>query len=718
MLQRLGRYELHDILGQGGMATVYRGYDPLMGREVAVKVLIPILARDEVFRTRFEAEIRAISQLEHPAIVPIYDAGEEEGHLYLVMRLMEDNLRNRLKRQGPLPFQEVLSILQRVGAALHAAHQAGIIHRDVKPSNVLFDRYGVAYLTDFGIARLASMSETLTGSQLMGTPTYMSPEQIEGRKDIDHRADIYALGVLAFHMLAGQPPFQGDSPSRVMFLHLTEPPPNLRDLRPDAPPALQEALEKALAKKPEERFATTQEFVEAVAQALEPVLGTSGLTNATHTHVPAAQVPVSQSTPQPAAQRARPSRFGRLRSCFWTLITAFMLFLIGAIVLGGWLQTQGQDWADMAATLGLVISAGTTPEMPSRPAFPFLPTSTLAVAVAGTGSPSRPTDTPPPTPTVEAHTLQAGPTVFGADRVAFVWQNDIWSMTTDGRDRRRHTTDGIPKRYLSWQDATHLMYTSKNCAYRLDATRNLTTPLFCLEKQPIQGFLLSPDGKWAALLVDQTLLLFPYFPDLFQNEAVSLSFIKERLRACVFYPEPVDTVLWGPSLEDGQQQLLVRLITPWSDRKGHRVERIVFSQCPTEFERRRVFPLNPRQIRGFLNLPYIPGMAWNGLTAVFITPLMGQPDWGHLYGYLNDQVKRLNPVEDHCCYRLPVLSPDEQGVFLIFGEQMEPPYQVGVWDLLTWEKPKTGWQALRWPEGIPLVEVQEWAWRKAASGDG
>ncbi len=297
MLERLGRYELQDILGQGGMATVYRGYDPLMGREVAVKVLIPILARDPVFRTRFESEIRAVSKLEHPAIVPVYDAGEEEGYLYLVMRLMEDNLRNRLQ-SGPLPFPEALAILQRIGSALEAAHRAGIIHRDVKPSNVLFDRYGAAYLSDFGIARLASLSETLTGSQLMGTPTYMSPEQIEGRKDIDHRADVYALGILFFHMLAGQPPFQGETPSRVMFLHLTEPPPSILHYRPDAPPELQRVLEKALAKRPEDRFGSAMELVRAAEAALAPVLASSEGMPATPRYPAGPRAPVGP-TPAP-----------------------------------------------------------------------------------------------------------------------------------------------------------------------------------------------------------------------------------------------------------------------------------------------------------------------------------------------------------------------------------------------------------------------------------
>ncbi len=724
MLQRLGRYELSDILGQGGMATVYRGYDPLMGREVAVKVLIPILARDAVFRSRFEAEIRAISQLEHPAIVPIYDAGEEEGHLYLVMRLMEDNLRNRMKKHGALPFAEALSILQRIGAALHAAHQAGIIHRDVKPSNVLFDRYGMAYLTDFGIARLASMSETLTGSQLMGTPTYMSPEQIEGRKDIDHRADIYALGVLFFHMLAGEPPFRGESPSRVMFLHLTEPPPPLTQFRPDAPPALQEVIEKALAKKPEERFNSTLEFVQAAEEVLSGTVLPAG-TEGTSIGLPSVQRPPSPTRPHhplplpseptpPQLRPSRPSRVGRIRSCFWTLITLLMLLLIGAIVVGGWLQSQGRTWDDLAQILGLVVPS---PEVPGAPPVG------VTVPVQGTGTRTRPptqtlqpTDTVIPTSTPLPVPLETGPTVFAADRVAFIWKNDIWSMTTDGRDLRQHTQDGLPKSDLTWLDETHLLYTSKNCAYELDATRNTRTSLFCLDKQPIQGFLLSPDHQWAAVLVRQTLYLFPYRPAQWRNGPISLNALRERLKACVFQPAPVDDVVWGPPTEDGQRQLLVRLDVVWSTGPGHQVERVFFDGCPGEFKRRRIFPLNPNQIRDFLDIPYIPGMAWNGLTAIFTTPLMGQPDWGHLYGYLNDEVKRLNPVEGRCCYRLPELSPDEQGVFLIFGDQMEPPYQVGVWDLLTWDDPATGWKVLTWPEEVPPMEIQEWSWRKAPGG--
>ncbi len=702
MLQRLGRYELSEVLGQGGMATVYRGYDPLMGREVAVKVLIPILAHDEVFRSRFETEIRAISQLEHPAIVPIYDAGEEEGHLYLVMRLMEDNLRDRLRRQGTLSYSEALHILRRVGSALHAAHQAGIIHRDVKPSNVLFDRYGVAYLTDFGIARLASMSETLTGSQLMGTPAYMSPEQIEGRKDIDHRADIYALGILLFHMLAGRPPFQGDSPSRVMFLHLTEPPPDLREFRPDAPEALQQALQKALAKQPEERYTSALEFVRAVEQALQDLVPES--TTQELTPLPVSPAPSAETT-QTAPQLARPRvpLWKRLPVWVWPLVLV-------VLALGG-----GLWWVARMNPTALAAPTATPTAIAAAQAPPAVSNPT-ATAPPPTATPTAPS----PTPTAPGP-LAAGPGLFGADRVAFLWQRDIWSMTTDGQDLRRHTQDAAPKRNLQWLGPEQLLFTSKNCAYRLTLPDERVDPIFCVENYPLDVFTLSPETNWAALVVREVLYLFPYPPEAYTPEPVPLEALQQREDVCVVDIEPVDLVRWGPMTPQGEHQLLVRLRVPWSvgqgTRQGHRVERFSFQVCQEDIQRLRFFPLDPRNVPNFLDLPFVPGMAWNGTMAVFVAPLVARPDWGHLYGNLNNtQVRRLNPVQDVCCYRLPTTSPDMQGVFVIFGERGRGPYKAGVWDLFAWDQPEAGWQDVPWPDEVPLDQVEAWAWRPAAAG--
>ncbi|HUM72123.1 MAG TPA: serine/threonine-protein kinase, partial [Chloroflexota bacterium] len=213
--EKINRYEIKRELGRGGMASVYEAYDPQFQRPVAVKLLPREFLHDPEFRARFTREARTIAALEHPAIVPVYDFGEEDGQPFLVMRLMTGgSLTDRLAN-GPLPIDEAAEILKRIGSALDRAHSQGIIHRDLKPGNILFDHYGDAFLADFGIARIAAAGSQLTASgSLVGTPTYMSPEQVYGNKELDGRSDIYALGVILYQMLTGEIPFDADTPAR------------------------------------------------------------------------------------------------------------------------------------------------------------------------------------------------------------------------------------------------------------------------------------------------------------------------------------------------------------------------------------------------------------------------------------------------------------------------------------------------------------------------
>ena len=201
----IGRYEIRDELGEGGMGTVYRAYDPTLGREVALKVLQPQLYReDPQFSMRFEREARTIASLEHSSIVSLYEFGEDGEWLYIVMRLMEGGtLRERLE-QGPLGLEETIAIVRRIGSALDKAHSRGIVHRDLKPGNILFDEDGEAFLSDFGIVKAEDSTglKTRTGMAL-GTPHYMSPEQLDG-KEVDGRSDIYSLGVVLYEMLSGE----------------------------------------------------------------------------------------------------------------------------------------------------------------------------------------------------------------------------------------------------------------------------------------------------------------------------------------------------------------------------------------------------------------------------------------------------------------------------------------------------------------------------------
>ena len=265
-LENIGRYKIKKRLGHGGMATVYHAYDPQFGRDVAIKVLPPESLDNPMMQARFEREARTIASLEHPAIVPVYDFGQENGQPYLVMRLMTGGTLVARLQQGPLATSEVARILERIGSALDEAHKRGVIHRDLKPGNILFDQYGDAYLSDFGIVRLTTSQTDLTGAGSLGTPGYMSPEQIQG-EGVDNRTDIYALGVIAFEMLTGKPPFAADSPAMVLVKQMTEPLPRIGAIKPDLSSQYDDVFERTLSREPTERPATAGELIELLVAA-------------------------------------------------------------------------------------------------------------------------------------------------------------------------------------------------------------------------------------------------------------------------------------------------------------------------------------------------------------------------------------------------------------------------------------------------------------------
>lgn len=272
--KRIDRYEIQRELGRGGMATVYLAQDPRFGRDVAVKMLPRDLAGDESFRARFEHEARIVASLQHPAIVPVHDYGEQDGQLYIVMSYMPGgSLADRLAR-GPLMPERAAEVLRRVAGALDVAHRRGIVHRDVKPANILFDSAGNAYLADFGTARWADLAdaETMTRltqhGQIIGTPAYMSPEQVHGHRNLDGRTDIYSLGIVLYEMLCGSLPFNADTPMQLAMKHVLDPVPDVRAERSDLPAGIETVVDRALAKEADARFATAGEMAEAMAAAV------------------------------------------------------------------------------------------------------------------------------------------------------------------------------------------------------------------------------------------------------------------------------------------------------------------------------------------------------------------------------------------------------------------------------------------------------------------
>ncbi|MBC7811010.1 MAG: protein kinase [Burkholderiales bacterium] len=262
---QIGRYRVEALLGRGGQAAVFRGHDPMFKRDVAIKVLPAEFLNNPIHRARFEREAQTIASLEHLAIVPVYDFGEMDEQLYFVMRYMpHGSLVDQLKH-GSLSLEDSARIISRMASALDEAHAHGIVHRDLKPGNILFDQYGNAFLSDFGIARLAQSSGTATYTGIVGTPAYMSPEQVTGEREVDGRSDVYALGVILFEMLAGRPPYDADTPSGLMLKHVNEPVPDVLAHNPDLPQGLKPVLAHALAKNPDHRYPTGGEFATVLA---------------------------------------------------------------------------------------------------------------------------------------------------------------------------------------------------------------------------------------------------------------------------------------------------------------------------------------------------------------------------------------------------------------------------------------------------------------------
>jgi serine/threonine protein kinase len=271
----LGNYKILAPLGQGGMARVYRARQENLDREVAIKVLPPWYASDRSFVERFQLEARLIARLTHPNIVTVHDASEHHGHLYIVMQLVDGGtLKQRLDRlrtQGKtMDLNEATTIFQQIADALAYAHEQGIIHRDVKPVNVLMDRSGRPILSDFGIAKvLASSGEQLTRPGAgVGTPEYMSPEQCLGIQ-VDGRADIYALGVMLFEALTGRTPFVGNNYPTLAHSHLYEPPPPPSRFNATIPPAVERVILTALMKDPAQRYQKADELAAALVMATQ-----------------------------------------------------------------------------------------------------------------------------------------------------------------------------------------------------------------------------------------------------------------------------------------------------------------------------------------------------------------------------------------------------------------------------------------------------------------
>ncbi len=266
--QTLGPYQIIEQIGEGGMATVFKAYQPSLDRYVAVKVLPPLYAKQPNFTERFEREAKAVANLNHPNILPVYEAGQDKGYSFIGMRYVENARTLKELMAQPLTLTQIGDLIGQIGSALGYAHQQGVLHRDVKPANVLMDS-NWALLSDFGLAKMTKESVQLTGTGVgIGTPAYMSPEQGQGQK-VDHRTDIYSLGIILFEMLTHQVPHRAETPIATIIKRTTEPMPIPRQLNPNIPEGVERVVLKTLARNPANRFDTAEKMAEALGQAVQ-----------------------------------------------------------------------------------------------------------------------------------------------------------------------------------------------------------------------------------------------------------------------------------------------------------------------------------------------------------------------------------------------------------------------------------------------------------------
>jgi tRNA A-37 threonylcarbamoyl transferase component Bud32 len=333
-----GRYEIVELIGKGGMSSVFKARDRLLDRTVAIKVLHPHYTEDEEYVERFRREARSVAQVSHPNIVTVIDRGEDDRRQFIVFEYVEgENLKELLQRTGPLPIRDALLLALQMARALSFAHGRGLVHRDVKPQNVLLNADGQAKMTDFGIAREVDVQGvTITGT-VLGTSEYIAPEQARGQQ-VDQQTDVYSLGVVLYELLTGSVPYEGENFVTVALRHVNEPVPSVLERRPEVPPRLALAVERAMAKSPDDRFSSMDELVgelETCLADLDPISEEATM--------------IARRPVVPAAQRQRPPRPRRRLGILWPIAAVAGVVGVAGLAALGVLALRDGDSNDPQA---------------------------------------------------------------------------------------------------------------------------------------------------------------------------------------------------------------------------------------------------------------------------------------------------------------------------------------------------------------------------------
>ena len=667
--EKIGRYEIKSELGRGGMATVYRAYDPRFERDVALKVLPHEMMHDGSFRVRFEREAKTIASLEHAAIVPVYDVGEEDGQPYFVMRLMLGGSLADIINKGPMSLQQAAKIMDRLGPALDVAHAKGIVHRDLKPGNILFDATGEPYVSDFGIAKIAQgQGSTVTGGAIIGTPAYMSPEQATG-DPLDGRSDIYALGVILYEMLTGSQPYQATTPMAVVVKHITDPIPHILDANPRLPAGIEVIIEKAMAKNPDQRFSTAGELSAALnalarGENVEDALKTATLsvnsTQASKTRM-AGKVEATQAVGAKTAPPKGVSPMALILPVVGVLVIAVIaLGMVGAYFIFGPGKAALEPTATMTATLAATDTVA-----------PESPTGTPTETTEPTVTPTQPAaETPTLTPNAPAI-----PAIGGADSVAFIANNEIWLMNIDGSNLRQLTKDKAAKTALQWMpDGKTLVFISGKNINTVDTESGLFNTILSFPfAQFLDAFRVSPDGKQVAISLNRQMFIVPLKLDALKTIHGRDDLIK--MKGCLSFTSntlaaaAVKSFRWSI---DGKLISWLYAGTSPTGGPADLIHLMDISACdPAKIRLLDEFPGTRFTPKGYISNPNIFDFDWDGHSLFLLNSSERNNGWGDLYVYnseVHQATMEVNPINGKCCYRDARWSPDGSYIFIAFQD--------------------------------------------------
>lgn len=660
-MDQIGSYPIQGAIISNGLGRLFLAVDPSSQQTVVLKQLPQDFLADEVFRSLFIQEMQAWAEIGHPGIIPV-DVKNIEGVDYLVRRWVGGGTLAERLAKGPIGAQATLSILHQLAEALDAAHARGLLHRNLKPENILFDENGMACLVDYGLVQRSSACAQAALNWISGAPGTISPEAALGHFETDGRSDVYAMGALAFHMLTGQQPYAAATPVLTALQHVTGERPDLASLRRDLPGNVVLAVNRCLAKNPAERFASARQFVEAFEGAFKYPKRTPEWE------------PVS---PMGAAipVRRRKSRWE------WVMlgVTGVLLAALVVLYLGGSpaLKLVGIDLPEFVISLGATatLSQATAPTVKENTPAPMIPSSTpTVIPPQATSTPlatatNQATRTPSPTATDLPTTTPAPrpPEVGGGDLLAFINANDLWVVNLDGSGLTRLTEDEQPKTDLQWTpDGNALTYSSNDCYYSFTYSTWQISQIGCFEDFEISGDMqqviiggrvILSNGNWSWMNFLSRFDL-GYLKELSavpqQSSDLGQSFIGGRHTRFSATGDVLAAVFNAP--QDGRQVQLIQVFR-LAGMGG--------------FDILDTFPANRFRMNGYSgqqNAPEIDDFGWNGeqLFTLHGNVLHGYGDLV-LYNMQTGRGEVLNPIDGRCCYQDIQFSPD--GQYLLFAFQ-------------------------------------------------